>query len=343
MSDLLGQLSIIITRAVLPIAMFVGIVGNVLNIFVLTRPRLSKHASTHYFLAIAINNLFGSSFVPLNDLLSAGYRINIALISTASCKLVRYFSDLCAILALYFIVLASIDRYHMSSSNVNQRRLSSVKIARWLIIGLVTAFSLFYINTLVLIEFSLSDRIGCAIRSRTIYHRIYAIAQVILYTVVAPLLMAIFGFLAICNAHQAHRHAGQIHSHVRTERQLSVMLLVQVSTQLILTMPVSSLYLVYFFTPPQNLNAQFYFAFLMSRHIYQFSYATPFFLYIIAGQTFRKELINLFRKLTRQRTVYPTSGSSTVNHTRGGPPMNTQHITELSLRNNDAVMVISMV
>jgi hypothetical protein len=105
MFSTLIELSVELTRIILPINIFFGVIGNLLNIIVLTRPSLYKNVSTHYFLALAMNNLFGSTFNLIISLLANGYQIDITLFSLISCKIVQYLNELCTVLSSYYIVL----------------------------------------------------------------------------------------------------------------------------------------------------------------------------------------------------------------------------------------------
>lgn len=300
----LGQ----VTRIVLPAAMMMGGIGNTLNLIILTRPKLKKHPSTHYFLAMSINNLFGSIFIPINDLLRFGYDINMNLMFRGACKLIRYFNDLCPMLSLYFIVLATMDRYFNSSLDKNQRKWSTVKMARRFILGLVIFFIIFYINTLVMIDMDAHAQINCVITCQTIYRQIYPLVQVILYTIIGPFLIIFFSALTICNTYRVRTHARPIVTHRCTEKQLGCMLFVQVGSHMVLNLPISILYLLFYLFPQQKITAQWNYAFVFSRHIYQFSYATPFFLYIITGHMFKQELVCLLKKAKmcffKQRIIY---------------------------------------
>lgn len=305
MSDYFALLGTI-SRAILLPAITLGVIGNICNVLVLVREKLRKFPSSHYFLAMAINNLFGSAFVPISDLLRFGHNISLNTMSIESCRLIRYLSDLCAMLALYFTVIAAIDRFLVSSSNINNRRRSSIQGARCIIIAVVLIFAVFNVGTLVLIEVDSSDRLGCAIRPRTVIHRIYPMFQIVLYIILAPILMSIFGCLTIYNIRQARINSRNITNHRKTELQLSVMLSVQVGIHLILNVPLSVLYLYYFFAPSELLTPIFQFIFIIARFVYQFTYATPFFLYIITGCTFRHELFKLFKSKRNQRRIHPS-------------------------------------
>jgi len=318
MSDTFTQISVLLAQVLLPINIFLGITGNLANIFVLTRPRLIQYASSHFFLAMAINNLIGSAFVSTTDVLSIGYRININTMSIVSCKLVRYFSDLFALLTSYFIVLASIDRFCASSRSASIRRLSNVKMARIMIISLVLFFALIYINTLVLIEINPSDRLGCAIRPKSLYHKVFTTAQVFIYAIFSPFLMIVFGCLTIYHTKKIRIQPTNVATHRRTERQLTIMLLIQVAMHLILNLPISILYLMTQFLAQSYFTAGFYFGLMLSRYLCQFSYSSPFFLYIVSGRTFRNELICLINRLFRRQIFRQTYPMRTENETTGG-------------------------
>lgn len=276
--------------------MILGCVGNGLNIIILTRPKLFKYASSHYFLAMSINNLFGSSFVPLLDFLTICYGINLTQFSNLSCKLIRYFNDLCGVLAMYFIVLALMDRFLISSFDIRRRQWSSIKNARLAIICLVSCFAFLYINNLILNELDFTDQMGCTIRTRTIYHKIYSIFQIILFTVLAPTLMIIFGILTIYNAQRIRYHVQHVLLRRRTERQLSFMLLVQIGVHLILIIPISIFFLLFTFFYRQLASVEFQFWFIMIKFFYDFSYVVPFFLYTMTSRTFKNELVALFKQ-----------------------------------------------
>ena len=302
MSNSFSQISTQLTRVVLPLNICLSITGNLLNVLVLTRPSLFNNASTYYFLALAINNLFGSTIILIIDLLAKGYAIDITLLSLSSCKIIEYINDLCTVLSAYFIVLASLDRYCISSLNANRRKLSNIKTARWVIGFTVIFFAILYINSAILNNIDTTDGLGCHIRSKNIYYQIYPIFRDILSSIIAPSLMILFGLLAIFNTKQIHVHPIHIgHHHRRTQRQLTLMLFIQVSIFTILNLPICILYIILCFLPTADITPSYLFIILIFKFVQQFTYTTPFFLYIISGQIFRKELMQFFHRRFRRR------------------------------------------
>ncbi|CAF3217591.1 unnamed protein product, partial [Rotaria sp. Silwood2] len=214
-------------RAILPIIMFVGVMGNSLNIAVLIRPILYYHACSRYFLALACNNLFFTSVILLYPLLANGYQLDPTASSLVLCKLIICIYQTCGTLSPYFIVLASIDRYCASSSSVCLRNFSNIKSTRWMILFIIIIMMLFSVNIAILIDVRPTDTFGCRIRGDTIYKQVYPIMQVFLYTFIAPGLMALFGVMTIYNTKRVRLITNAVRTQRRTEHQLIRMLILQ--------------------------------------------------------------------------------------------------------------------
>jgi hypothetical protein len=314
MTDSLTQIAIELTRAIVPIIMFIGIIGNSLNITVLTRPVLYNHACSRYFLALSCNNLFFTSVMLTYRLLADGYQRDVTKVSLLSCKLVTYIFQVSLLLSAYFIVLASIDRYCASSTNVHLRKFSNVKITRWMILFIIIIIMLFYINTVLLVDLRLTDTFGCHIRGDTIYKQVYPIIQVVLFTIIAPGLMALFGIMTIYNAKRVHVIPTALSRYRRTENQLAGMLLLQVGTHIVLVLPTAATYLMLDLPNPIESTSAFYLARMVTQYFLYLSFATPFFLYVISARTYRKELVQLLCRIFRLRginQIYPNTNTIT--------------------------------
>jgi hypothetical protein len=97
MSDFLSELSIKLAQIILPIIMVLGIVGNCLNILILSRENLRNHACSRYFLALSSNNLIYSIFLTY-FLLANGYLMDGQLVSVILCKILQYIASTCPFL-----------------------------------------------------------------------------------------------------------------------------------------------------------------------------------------------------------------------------------------------------
>ncbi|CAF1648689.1 unnamed protein product [Rotaria sp. Silwood1] len=269
-----------------------------MNIAILGRYKMRKHACSLYFIALSINNLLYSTTIVVISLLGDGYQIRLSIRSLILCKLITYFGTLLSALSSYFIVLASIDRWCASSSSIQRRNFSNVRTAKWLIFSFIIFFSFLFIISFIMADIDTNDTLSCRIRDNTVFIKTYSIFQFILYSCLAPLLMLIFGCMTICNVKQYHIMTLTSTNYRRTESQLFRMLLVQVGVQILLTLPISLAGLLLSFSNMYQATINFYSIFIICRVIFQMSYTTPFFLYIISSRTFRQEFIRLLIKIS---------------------------------------------
>ena len=288
-----------ISRIVIPIIIVVGVISNLINILVLTRPALYHHACSRYFLALAVSNLFYCGVILVYRLLADQYQIDPARNSNGLCKFIVYFNHLGIFLAPNFIVLASIDRWCVSSSSVRLRRFSSVKMARWMIFFTTMFLALVFINSTVAVDLQNTDPFGCSIRADTPYKQIYVFIQACIASVIPPCLMALFGLMTICNIKKIRVAPAAIAHDRRTGNQLIRMLLLQVGTHIILNLPASITYLMFVLPNTIKYTPDFLVASLFSVLPFHVSYITAFFLYVVSAQVYRKELIRLVNRIYR--------------------------------------------
>jgi len=315
MSDPRVEIGIQLLRCILPVIITVGIVGNLLNIVVFTRRILYHHACSRYFLALASNNLFYSSIILIYRLLASGYQIDLSNYSMAACKLVNYISTITSFLAPYFIVCASMDRYSISSINALIRQFSSIRIARRMILLVITVFLLFFINILIIATIQPEAGFNCVVQANNLYSQIYIITQVFLFAVVPPSLMIFFGLMTIRNLHQTNVVPIAVLRFNRTEHQLARMLFVQVTVHIFLTLPTSVTYLISALPNTIRTTSTFSFASTICQLFFHCSYVTSFFLYLLSGHMYRKELFRLAYKVFEFRCgsqVAPSKDQNTV-------------------------------
>jgi len=306
MSESIIQLASQLTRIFLPIIIVSGIVSNLLNIIVLTRRTLIHHACSLYFLALAMTNLFYSSVLLIFNLLADGYQLDLTDYSNLSCKIISYFLNLCPNLSVYFIVFASIDRYFSSSTSVQRRQLSNRRIARWIIGILIIVLSIFFLGILIVFDTSQTEIPLCTIQSDILFNQIFFILVMILYVIIAPFSMIFFGCLTIYNTKQAQFIPIRISRYRRTEGQLSRMLLLQVGSHIVLTLPFCIIFLMLNLPISMRFSINFLSAFVICKLPFYLTVTTAFFLYVLSTRVYRDELIRLYRKMFQFRhRIYP--------------------------------------
>lgn len=301
MSYSLLELAAQLTRIFVPIIIIIGVLSNLLNIILLTRPALVNHACSLYFIALAITNTFYLSLLLPVNLLADGYNLDPTRYSSAFCKILSYLLNVCPTLSVYFIVLASIDRYFASSINARRRNLSNIHMARWSIAILILSFVLFFIGTLISFDISYNGEYRCTVQSDILFNQIFLIVHLTVYVIIAPISMILFGFLTIYNIKQVRFLPVRISRYRRTEGQLSRMLFLQVGTHIILILPFCVIFSMLILPLPIQQTENFQFAYIICKIPFYFTVTTSFFLYVLSARVYRDELIQLVEKIMKPR------------------------------------------
>ncbi|CAF0982208.1 unnamed protein product [Adineta ricciae] len=125
------NLTIIWINHIAPILQIVfGTCGNIFNIIVFTRSTLRSNPCSMYFLAASISNLFEIYVAILHQYLSNTWNWDYATINNPLCILRNWVANPVFCLVLWFIVLASFDRYLLSSHDARIRVREGVGVGR---------------------------------------------------------------------------------------------------------------------------------------------------------------------------------------------------------------------
>jgi hypothetical protein len=301
MSVSLVEIGLELVRVILPVIIIIGVVGNSLNIAVLTRRALYHHACSRYFLAVAGNDLFYLALVLTNQLLISGYQINLENYSTFLCRMISYIGALSSFISPYLIVFATINRYCASSTNVQIRKFNSVRVSKWIIFIVIAVISLVLINILVLFDLQPTKGYYCTLPADSIYGQVYIIIQVFMYAVIPPSFMMFFGLMTIRNTNRPRIVPVVVSRYTRTEQQLARMLFLQVGVHILLTLPLCVTYLIAVLPNTISTTSTFSFASSITLILIACSYGSSFFLYLLSGRVYRKELIQLVHTIFRIR------------------------------------------
>ncbi|UJR12933.1 hypothetical protein I4U23_017106 [Adineta vaga] len=232
-----------IIKIILPIQMVFGTFGNVLNIIIFTRPNLRINPCSTYFLVSSINNLLSIYLNTLVEYVSAVWNSNLLANNNILCKisiLIRYipFS-----LIIWFPVLASIDRFLSSCRSVRLRQLSSLTIARRVIVSTYTIFLLSHIHMLVYYESSSTDSQFICMTVSLEYILFVNIFDPLVTCILPIFFMCVFGILIVYNVRGVRNRIVTHSSTVRNERlrsndrQMTKMILIQILITTLISLP----------------------------------------------------------------------------------------------------------
>jgi len=287
----------------MPICLILGNIGNTFIIFILKKRQ--QNACSMYLLNAAIMNII---FLTFNILLLT-YTYNYGDPTSQSlifCKLRRFLLHVVGQISRYFIVLACIDRFAVTSLRAGLRTLSQPAKARNLMIILSIILFLCAIHIFIFTTIK-NGRCG---QFPPYYN--YYLAYIILFTsTIPPLTMTIFGYLSYRNLKLSHGHMQSIANTTNHSRNNLPMqrrdqeLLIMVSAEVFVYVITMSIYPIILFEVAitNNMNIKKSADYLAIENFIMFiSYfsafinnAAPFYIYLIASTTFRQSFIKLFK------------------------------------------------
>ena len=287
------------------------ILGNIGNIFVACLfAKHHKNACSMYLLgSMTMNNIFLLSNIPLQVYIT-NYG-DPTLSSLIFCKLRYYLPNVWGQMARYFLVLACMDRFAMTSANVHLRAFSRPSTARRLM-SITTIFChLIAIHLPIMITVS-NGRCG----PTGPYYPVYTFYLFIFFNLIPPVAMAIFGSLAYLNMKRIRsrvRPAGNIavvasrrHGRIqRYDRELLSMLLAEVIVYTTTTLLYPFILLETSITNIMSIDKSLQqmqietFILFIASFLVTLNHAAPFYIYFLSSQAFRRDIKQLANKSWR--------------------------------------------
>ena len=302
----------------LSVVIFVfGLIGNIFNCLIFTQKTFRSNSCAFLFLISSINSLTSLLFGLTTRFLS-GWSIDPTSTIDWLCKGRTSIVFMSRNMALWTIMLASIDRWLSSSVEFHRRQISNMKNAK-ISVALVGCLSILtYIHMLYCYDANQSDEpLQCY--GKTWMCNLITDIVYLLVTITIPLVfMIIFGLLTIFNVRRSQSrvqvfrevsrntvsHLSQFKSK-KTDRHLTRMLVMQIILLTIFCVPQGAQ--KFYLTINANaLNSSFQKA--LNHLIYNieilFTYTAnviPFYIYILASEgVFRKSFMELISRTFRR-------------------------------------------
>jgi hypothetical protein len=301
-----------------------GIVGNTLNILVLSQRPLRSNPCAWLFLVSSIANSIGIVAGLTSRILST-WGADLTNTNQFLCKFRTFLLIYEITIGFWLIMLATVDRWLSSNTDVNRRQKSTLKNAQRNTIFIVIIATAVEAQNFYCFEANLINTpIKCY--TKTLVCAIVSDMSYALITILFPLLfMILFGLMTITNVRKAQSRLKPVASRVngavgddpapvstreqtqrqKTDRYLLIMLFVQILIMLLLTLPLSVVKLYTTITrnvvksPLRNAIENFVFNILL-LFLY-LACGMPFYIYTLSGgSVFRKALFTLLKSLGRK-------------------------------------------
>lgn len=288
-----------------PIHFFLSVTTNLLNILVLCSRTLRSSPCAHYFLAYAVFSIVYSCLLCPTQFLRH-YSI-VWVNDVFNCKVSNYVLYVLPFQANLMLNFASFDRYCSSIRSRTFHPVSAIRSARIAIVLGTFSCALFILPMMFIHAWNPLAR-TCLIVT-ALAARVYIFHQVIVYFVLSPLLLIVFGLLTISNI---RRHTARLEPHMRrgrtrrTERQLARMLLLQVAAHLIFSLPYGVIYMINSFQPSTQTTTVVGVR-LMLVMWQQCDYFVSFFLYVFSGSVYRQQFFRLLRSIRYRLVASPVN------------------------------------
>ncbi|UJR23842.1 hypothetical protein I4U23_026817 [Adineta vaga] len=230
-----------------------GILGNILNIIIfITSGHYRHNASSYYIIARSFSDLTVIGFGLSTRLFSYNFRLDPTKISQFWCKFRVPLIYVASLTSLTFLCMQSINAYLSSSRSVIYRRMSNVRIARYLILSTLCIWILHeipYVYYQQLINVVGTSSCISTNVSYSWYHNYFI--QIGLWTIIPVTIIIVFAFLTYAHLHQ--RHA--LHD---LTKQMIIMALAQSASVLIFQVPAGAAQTYFFVTANVNKSAYQY-------------------------------------------------------------------------------------
>ncbi|CAF0825404.1 unnamed protein product [Didymodactylos carnosus] len=232
-------------------------------------------------------------------------------------------------LATWFMALACADRYFSSCHSARRRQLSSVFNACCIVIATTGLILLLYVPILIYFDIDPTQNPICY--GRKGFYRIFAdFFYLACYSLCPTLVMVVFGVLTITNVRKIHRQVSTTATAnvrlKRKDRQLILMLLFQVIVIIVTILPLTIQKLYATFTA-NNIKSPIQVAYenlalQIIRSVSFMSHCLSFYIFTLVSDTFRRELVHIYRFCSKHAHITTTRTTETRTMTRMSTAVN---------------------
>ncbi|CAF1074536.1 unnamed protein product [Didymodactylos carnosus] len=301
--NLVDQLDIIRQYIAIWFGLFLVIFGNIGNLLLITLffsdTLLRVNPCSRYILSSSICDLVQLNSTLVIGILADGFNHDLTIRFSLCCKLRNYFDQLSSTTTLTFILLATIERYLLTSSKHHSCRLKHL-LTKTRPISLVTVAIWSLISIPNLIEHSNTRQ--CQL-TRSVTH---AFIGLICLSFLPILLMFIFGVLTLNNLRKLGKHAQIIRAEqiykrlLHIDKQLTILLLIQISIISLATLPFMTSY-TYIIIFRHRFRSSSWRAWenlilLIIRFIHYLHNCIDFYIYMLVSSMFRHHFIKLMKR-----------------------------------------------
>jgi hypothetical protein len=298
------------TRYGMSVIWAVGVLGNIINIYMFTRKGFLRNSCCVYLLAASTVNIFTISWgiFPSIYILT---NVDPSTYSFVYCKLRLYTLHTLLMIGRSLTVWACFDRYAVCSGSVRLRVFCDPKMALKIVIGTLLIWPILTIHIPILQIFT-----GTSCITTGAYVLIYGLYSTIFAGILPPLLMTIFSILTIYHRRNLRARLNTTRANNKRDHTLVLMLSSEVIVYIVTTClyPAITLYKAIINGQTQSTQSTQiinFVSFLGSSFLLYLNCASVFYVYFTVSKQFRTDfklaITNIIRRITGRARVEPAS------------------------------------
>jgi len=296
MGPTLTEVRIWMTEYIMSIFLALGVLGNLINVYIFARKNFRRNSCSMYLLAESFVNVFIVSWGIGPALYDLNY-VDPSVYSFAYCKLRLYSIHTLLMIGRTFIVFACLDRYALCSQSVRLRSFCVPKIAIRVIIVVPLVWPVLTLHVLILENFY-----GNKCSMSGAYVLIYGIYSTIVAGIIPPLFMTILSVLTIRNRQRLRTRLSTTGVNNRRDQALIIMLSSEVIVYVTTTFlyPTNTLYGAItsgITKSTERQQIESFISFLGGSFLIYLNSASVFYVFFAVSKSFRKECKVAFRSL----------------------------------------------
>ncbi|CAF0893376.1 unnamed protein product [Rotaria sordida] len=306
MSDIVTNL-ILSTRwlnIIIGIPLFIfGIIGNILTIWIFTRPRFRHTSSVRYLIACSVANFIQLAQTLLPRILTEGFKIPLIKSNSDYCKARGYIAGVATLCSLSFPCWASFDHFISTSRNATTRKYWTSK--QFVYCAIFATILFWLIVQLPIVIFTRANGESC-ITTNIIHTYIQSYGITPLVYSILPMTAVICFNIGIVKNLRRSRVISFTNMNTRLARQVRRMLIPQLIILVLSGIPFSihSIYSLATISMKKSLiqNAIESVILHTVRLLFYLNYVCSFYIYYIMSSEIRRGFKNLIRP---SNTVLP--------------------------------------
>jgi hypothetical protein len=285
------------TRYSQPLLIVFGTIGAIFNqILFFCRQPSRKSSCLLYFRALSTNDLLVLYTIVLPLWLGNQFQIDPSQQLNWYCKFKTYFTDSLYTLSPYLVVLACFDRLCTSSTNIYFRKITTIRIATYLIPAMIIFIFALYYHVPIWYKVVLYLSISYCTVFNPIYSKFIAFFILFILSIMPSVLMVILCSITVILLRQQRRRVMLVNqARLRPrDNQLIKMLFIYVAFNVTCSLPFTFTYVMLMLEQP-NYVPEHVILFRLFALLLNVNFSTSFYAYTLGTPFYRHELYNLIQ------------------------------------------------